>query len=184
MNKKYIVGAGAIATALTGTLFLVSVHAQEVTNAQPTTTASAITRKQPMVLEVGPTGRVLMRGTVEAVGTNSLTVKSWGGSWVVNIASTTSLAPKTDISQFAAGDFVGVQGAMSASAMWTIDATLVRNWTERKEIKIEKKEVRQEAKTEVKEKVQEKSQDTQDKINAIMREIERIKAQLKEQQGQ
>lgn len=105
---------------------------------------SAAVSSQPMVLEIGPAGRVLMRGTISAVGTNSLTVKGWGGDWVVNIVSSTVLAPKAaDMTQFAVGDFVGVQGMVSTSAAWTIDASLVRNWTVRKQITENKQEIRE-----------------------------------------
>lgn len=100
----------------------------------------------PMVLEIGPGGRALLRGTVSVAGANSLTVKSWGGDWVVNVGTSTKLAPRTDIAQFQVGDFVGVHGIASQSASWTIDATLVRNWTERKEARQEMKDNKKEVK--------------------------------------
>ncbi len=133
-SKKYIAVAG-LATALLSGAMMVS--------AQDSPTATAAKVNQKMVLEVGPAGRTLMRGTVTVVGTNSLTVKSWGGDWVVNVSASTKLAPRVDMSQFQVGDFVGVQGLMSTSAAWTIDASFVRNWTERKEIKAEVKENRE-----------------------------------------
>lgn len=139
------------------------------------TPVSSVRTAQPMVLEIGPAGRTLLRGTVVAVGTNSLTVKSWGGDWVVNVSASTKLAPRTDIAQFAVGDFVGVNGTVSQSAAWTIDATLVKNWTERKEIKGEVKEKKQEIRQEKK---NESPQDVQKKIDAILEQIKKIQAQM------
>ncbi len=37
------------------------------------------------------------------------------------------------LSSFQQGDFVGIQGTVDQSANWTITASLVRDWTERKE---------------------------------------------------
>ncbi len=96
-----------------------------------------------MVLEIGPEGRTLLRGTVDSVGTNSLVVKSWGGNWTVNVSSSTKLMPTTDLSKFQKGDFVGVQGTMDTNAAWTVNANLVRDWTIREQVKTNEKEVRQ-----------------------------------------
>lgn len=95
-----------------------------------------------MVLEVGPAGRVLMRGTVKTVGTNSLTVTSWGGDWMVNVVSTTNILPASSMSQFMIGDFVGVQGSVVQGVPWTIDATLVRDWTAKKAEQTNKQEIK------------------------------------------
>ncbi len=83
----------------------------------------------PIVVQIGSNGNILLRGTIDAVATNALTVKSWGGEWTVNISSSTHLTPGNSISQFKAGDFVGVQGSISKTASWTVDATVVRDWT-------------------------------------------------------
>lgn len=148
MFKKSLLVAGLVATMFSSGALLVV--AQTEIETTPTVVAP-VAAKMPMVLEVGPAGRALLRGTVSAVGTNSLTVKSWGGDWVVNVVSSTVLAPKAaDMAQFVVGDFVGVQGVVSTSAAWTIDASLVRNWTARKEIKAEVKENKQEIRGTVK----------------------------------
>lgn len=97
---------------------------------------------KPMVLEVGPRGNVLLRGTIETVSTNSIAVKSWGGSWVINILTDTQLMPGSDMTQFQVGNFVGVQGSINTTAAWTVDAKLVRDWTQRKEAKTDKKEIK------------------------------------------
>jgi hypothetical protein len=86
---------------------------------------------KPMVVQISSGGNVLLRGTINSVNSNSITVKGWGGNWVVNTSSSTQFVPGSDMSQFKAGDFVGVQGNVSQSASWTIDATLVRDWTQK-----------------------------------------------------
>src|SRR3989338_4234786 len=132
-TNKYILALGLATAIVGGAMAMTSVSAVE----------KPLVQKVPnMVLEVGPSGRTLIRGTVTAVGTDSLTVKSWGGLWVVNVSSTTKLAPRVDMAQFAVGDFVGAQGVMSTAADWTINATLVRNWTIRQTINDNKKEIK------------------------------------------
>ena len=87
---------------------------------------------QQMVLQVGPAGKVLLRGTVDAASAASITVKGWGGDWTINIPSSARILPQgATLSSFQKGDFVGVQGTVNQSGSWTIDATLVRDWTAR-----------------------------------------------------
>jgi len=82
-----------------------------------------------MVLSVNANGKILLRGTIDSMSTNSITVKGWGGDWIVNLSSNTQLLPTTDITQFHAGDYVGVQGIVTTGSAWTIDGTIVRDWT-------------------------------------------------------
>ena len=99
----------------------------------PVFAQTATTAQQP-ILHVGAAGKVLMRGAIASVTAGSLTVTSWGGTWTVSVGSGAQVLPVAvgnDITQFKAGDFVGVQGTVSQSANWTIDATLVRDWTYR-----------------------------------------------------
>ncbi len=105
------------------------------------TTAAIAQPTQQMILEVGPRGKVLLRGTIESVSATSLTVKSWGGSWIVNVPTTAEVLPKgSPLSSFQSGDFVGVQGTVSQTSSWTVDATLVRDWTVRKVVRQEIKQ--------------------------------------------
>ena len=98
----------------------------------PTTTAAAPVSTQPMVLQIGAKGNVLLRGTVDAVSSGSVTVKGWGGTWTVNVPASANVLPNgTALSSFQQGDFVGVQGTIDSSANWTVDATLIRDWTAR-----------------------------------------------------
>lgn len=141
--KKLIIGAGLAAglAILAGTL---------VASAQTaTSTVSNAAKTQPMVLQVNRNGRVLMRGTVASISGGVLTVNSWGGTWTVNVGSSTKVMPAAaagDISQFHTGDFVGVEGTVSQNAGLTIDASLVRDWSERQALGQETKQNVQEAK--------------------------------------
>ncbi len=160
-TKKYIILTTATALLMGGAMMV---------SAENTATTTVVKPEKPMVVEIGPGGRTLLRGTVTVVGTNSLTVKSWGGDWTINISASTKLAPKTDVSQFQVGDFVGVQGLASTTALWTIDATLVRNRTLRQEVKEERKENKEERK--------ENSSDIQGKIQSILEQIKKLQAQM------
>ena len=86
----------------------------------------------PMVVQINPNGGITLRGDITAINTNSITVKSWGGSWLVNILPTTNLMPIKDLSQFKVGDFIGVQGTVNQNSPWTIDAVIFRDWTYKK----------------------------------------------------
>ena len=97
-------------------------------------TASAQTTTTPaqQIIQIGAAGKVLLRGTISSVAAGVITVNSWGGAWTVDVPSTAQVLPvsvNNDITQFKTGDFIGVQGTVSTSANWTINATLVRDWT-------------------------------------------------------
>jgi len=111
----------------------------------PQATMMSGSNDRQMVLEVGPKGNVLLRGTVNEIGANFLKVKSWGGEWMVNIPSSAQILPENaTLTQYAVGDFVGVQGTVSQSALWTVDARLVRDWTAKKVIKEEREAIKKE----------------------------------------
>ena len=141
ISKKYII-ASVVTILLSSTMVVFAedsnkqlikpVHVEEMKATQ-------------MVVQIGPEGRTLLRGTIETIGSGSLTVKSWGGNWIVNISSSTKLMPTTDMSKFKTGDFVGVQGMATTSGTWVIDASLIRDWTAEK-VMAEAKRQEQEAK--------------------------------------
>lgn len=82
------------------------------------------------MVQIGPEGNALIRGIVSAVGTNSITLSSWGGSWTVNVAADTQMMPKSTSTQLAwikVGDFVGVNGRINTTQAWTVNARLVRD---------------------------------------------------------
>lgn len=103
-----------------------------------------VSARQAMVLQVNPNGKILLRGTVTATTSDTLTLKSWGGSWSVKVSSNTEILPKgASIADFKQGDFVGVEGSVSTSADFTIDARVVRDWNIHEVIKQERKENRE-----------------------------------------
>lgn len=133
MSKKIIAAFGIVG-------FLASAGLAFARTATVSTTSSATVsapevKGEAMMLEVGREGRVLLRGTISSVSSGSVTVKSWGGDWTVNVSSSAKVLPQgAALSSFKTGDFVGVQGTVSQSGAWTVDATLVRDWTDRQVI--------------------------------------------------
>lgn len=143
MNAKhYMIAVGVTIGLLAGAL---GVMAQTSAPAAPMMRDKT---DQQMIVQISPDGKVLLRGKVDAVSTNSLTVKSWGGDWVAVVNSSTKLAPGLSLSQFMVGDFVGVQGSINQDASWAVNATTVRNWTERKVAQDTKKEIKKIIKSE------------------------------------
>ena len=64
------------------------------------------------------------------IGTSTLSVKSWGGPWTVNVASTTIINSENHlISDIHVGDYVGIKGKVSTTSDFTIDARLIRDRT-------------------------------------------------------
>jgi hypothetical protein len=101
-----------------------------------------------MIVQIGPAGNALIRGTVTSVTSDSLTVKSWGGEWTVKIETNTKFLPNgLTLNQIKSGDFVSVHGKVNSDESLTVHATLIRDWTEKKltrdEIKQNIKEVRE-----------------------------------------
>lgn len=86
-----------------------------------------------MTVQVDSAGRVLVRGTVITAGPNSIAIRSWGGLWVIRTNSAATVIPAGtsvgDLSGIAVGDFVGVDGMMATDQLYTVDASLVRDWT-------------------------------------------------------
>lgn len=125
----------ALAASIFGALSVTSIALAQATTTTPT--AVPTTASQQTVLDVNPTGKVLMRGTIASIASGVITVNGWGGAWTVNVPSTAEVLPVevgNDISQFKAGDFVGIQGTVSQNSNWTINATIVRDWTYRAEV--------------------------------------------------
>jgi hypothetical protein len=87
----------------------------------------------PMMVNIGPKGNALMRGiVVGAPSAGSIKVKSWGGSWEVNISATTKLMSVGGvIADFQDGDFVGVLGTISTDGSFVVDASIVREWRQK-----------------------------------------------------
>jgi hypothetical protein len=134
MKKYALFGLAAFVLAWVATVGA-NVFAESV-NSGPGS-ISAGKNASPMIVNIGPSGNVLLRGIV--VGTpaeGSIKVKSWGGSWTVNITSATKLMSiKQVIADFEDGDFVGVMGTISSDGSPTIDANIVREWRGKLEVR-------------------------------------------------
>ncbi len=130
MTKKIMAGAGVLATAA----ILATALAASAQTTVPAPTA-VTTTNEPQVLNVGQNGNVLLRGKIASIANGTMTVQGWGGTWTVNIPASASVFPAAAASNYATafqtGDFVGVQGTIDTSANWTVNATLVRDWTYR-----------------------------------------------------
>jgi hypothetical protein len=153
MNKIKTLGVLITVLSLAASVSLAQTVSPSATSSTPvpnaTTPAPVISpRPAPMVVEIGPAGNALIRGTVTGVSTDSLTVKSWGGNWTVKIDNNTKLLPQgLALDQIKDGDFVGLNGKVISDESLTVHANLIRDWTEKKIIKEEvqqnKKEVKQ-----------------------------------------
>lgn len=128
-TKKYLIVAGLSAALLAGAASL-AFAAKPLTHMNKGVGSDMHPNMmaQKMVVQIGPNGNALLRGTIKTV-TPTLMVTSWGGDWAVNVSSDTKLMPEGGLSTFKVGDFVGVQGVAGTGA-WTIDAKLVRDWTQ------------------------------------------------------
>lgn len=132
MNKNKI----AVGLALAGgtALLFASLAGAQTSSSAASGSASS---HQRWAVQIGPGGRALLRGTLVSVSASSLTVQSWGGNWIVNVSADAEVLPRvsgnsSDLSAFAAGDLVGVNGVADENSAWTINASVVRDWTERR----------------------------------------------------
>jgi hypothetical protein len=132
----------ALSVLIAGLVLAASVSLAQTVS--PSATSSAPVTKPhplPIVVEIGPAGNALIRGTVTSVGNDSLTVKSWGGDWTVKIDTNTKLLPNgLTLNQIKSGDFVGLNGKVKSDESLTVHATLIHDWTEKKIIKEEIKQ--------------------------------------------
>lgn len=135
MFKKILISSLVVSSLAVGFVALADTNVNVGANANITTMPPV--HAPEMMLQVGPKGNATLRGTVKTVGSNSLTVTSWGGDWTVNVSTGTEVMPDngskdavSDLTQFKTGDFVGVQGMVNSSSSWTIDAKIVRDWTQ------------------------------------------------------
>lgn len=84
-----------------------------------------------MTVSINGNGRAMVRGTLDAINSNSLTLKSWGGEWTANLSSDTKLTRRfsgaSSLSEFKTGDWVQVSGTANPNAAWTVTANAVRD---------------------------------------------------------
>lgn len=143
------------------------------TSSATTTTPAPTVDKRDYKLEIGPKGRVLLRGNLESVSGSVLKVRSWGGVWTVNVPTGAEVIPKVlgtnaDITKFAAGDYIGIQGTIATNADFTIDAKIVRDWTSRKDLEKRAKEIEKE----IRDKIKKEKEDIEDKLKEAKKKAE------------
>ena len=147
--KKYLISGLSVLVIFTSAMPVVFAETASVSGGASVTTSSP-TVEQKMILEVNGNGKALLRGTVAAVSSTTLTVKGWGGNWNIVVGSDTQVLPNIagsiSLANFSVGDFVGVQGVVDQNNSWTINAKLVRDWTYRKEVRTEQQTNKKEVK--------------------------------------
>ena len=136
MNKKLIAGATVLALAASfATVLVASAQTASVPAAGSISASTSGTNVHPLIttmLRVGPKGNAFMRGTIASVSGDVITVNSWGGTWTVDVSSSTKVLPSTangSVTSFQTGDLIGVLGSVSTSGNWTINAKVVRDRT-------------------------------------------------------
>ncbi len=80
-----------------------------------------------VVLTVASNGDTVLRGVVTAVSNNTLSVKTWGGVWTIDLSKLPSGFQQTDAAKIVVGDFVGVHGIMDQTTQ-IIVAKVARVW--------------------------------------------------------
>lgn len=147
MIKKILIGAG---TGIAIASFATAMIAGAQTTTTTATTANIATPVHAQMLNVNASGKVLLRGTIASITSGVITVNGWGGVWTVNVGNSAQILPAAvgnNLTQFKAGDFVGVEGTVVTNANWTINATLVRDWTYRAAVTQEQQQNAQNAKS-------------------------------------
>src|SRR5262245_13433426 len=125
--------------AATGMLALLGFAAIAPAHAEGTDTKKNDDRMKAashISIEIGPRGNAHLQGTVTAVSSAGISVKSWGGVWTVNAATSTfrnNGGNKTVLDRIHIGDIVNVNGTVSTDANLTINASLVRDLSVREE---------------------------------------------------
>lgn len=131
-----VISAVAVGLILFAQMALGTSQTSDNTTGSPVSTSTPIVTQDtttiPLLIRVNPDGTLIMRGTVVSVGPSSLIVRSRGGSWTIQMSSSTKIVGKAaSLTSFATGDFVGVAGTISELTDWTVDAGVVRYWGKR-----------------------------------------------------
>jgi|SRR3989344_1601127 len=125
MKKYLVLGLAVLVIGLGG----IALAENENANSGPGKSLNAAAVAGPMMINIGPNGNVLLRGKIVSVGTDSLVVKSWGGSWTIEVATTTQiLSINRLLTDFKPDAFVGVQGSISQDGDFVINARILRAW--------------------------------------------------------
>lgn len=130
--KKYSIYVLSVFALVLGLGSVVAFAQTADTTTTTTTTSTPVAVTGPMIINIGPDGKALLRGKVTATGSNSLTVEAWGMEWTVDVLSTTQIVSANKVlSDIVTGDFVGVGGDISQDGEFVIDAKIIRKWGQR-----------------------------------------------------
>lgn len=140
-------------------------------------------------VQIGPEGNALIRGTVNAVGTNSITVSSWGGLWTINVSADTQMLPKSTSTQLAGimtGDFVGVNGKIDTTQLWTVNAQAVRDVDAQQRTTMMQKQMRmqmKDAKEKTRQNIKQIRKTGKEQIKNIRQNIQDTRTQMMQNQN-
>lgn len=80
-----------------------------------------------VILKVESNGDTVLRGVVTAISSNTLSVKTWGGVWTIDLSKLPSGFQQNEAAKIKVGDFVGVNGIMDQTTQ-IIVAKFARVW--------------------------------------------------------
>lgn len=131
--KKYSIYVLSVLALVLGLGSVVAfAETTDTTTTTATVTSTPVAVTAPMIINVGPDGKALLRGKVTATGSSSITVEVWGMEWTVNVLSTTQISSANKVlSDIVSGDFVGVGGDISQDGKFVIEAKVIRKWGQR-----------------------------------------------------
>lgn len=131
MKKYLVLGLMVLVVGVSAVALAHDTTTNTTSTTTPVVASSSIAG--PMMVNIGPNGNVLLRGTIVGTpSTDSLVVKSWGGSWTINVLATTNiLSANKALSDFKADDVVGVLGSIAADGDFSINARILRAWGHR-----------------------------------------------------
>ncbi len=85
------------------------------------------------MVNINTAGQASLTGTLVSASATSLTVSSWGGNWVINLATDAKLVASSGIkalsADFNVGDAIKAQGKANSTSAWAIDARNVQDIT-------------------------------------------------------
>ncbi len=129
--KKYLIIATTAAFSLAGLASGIA-FAETTATANTAVTTAVPTTGGPVMINIDPSGHAMLRGKLESVGVDFIVVKSWGANLKVRVTAATHIVSNnSSLSDFKAGDIVGVLGNVSEDGSFVINADIVREWGQR-----------------------------------------------------
>lgn len=152
----------------------------------PTRSPMLMHKDAKNTVQIGPEGNALIRGVVNAVGTNSITLSSWGGAWTIMVGADTEIMPKsttTSLGMIKQGDFVGVNGTVDTTQAWTVNARVVRDVDAQQSMMMMQKQMRmrmKEAEDQAHEKIKELKKTGKDEMKDLRQKEQEQRQNVKD----